>query len=81
MEIILSFFKSMLGIGVDELSIQQILVRCIVIYIIGIALVRFGKKRFIGKMSAFDTILAIIIGSLLSRAITETDLLLQILAA
>jgi len=81
MEPLISFGKSILGIGVDELSTLQILARCLAIYIIGIALVRMGNKRFIGKMTAFDTIIAIIIGSLLSRAITETDLFLKILAA
>ncbi len=65
----------------NELSVVQILVRCILIYIIGIALVRIGKKRFLGKIAAFDTILAIILGSLLSRAITDTDYFLKILAA
>lgn len=81
MENLLSFFKSILGIGVEELSTLHILVRCLVVYILGIALVRLGNKRFIGKMSAFDIILAIIIGSLLSRSITEKDLFLEILAA
>lgn len=80
MENVLSFLKSLLGIGVDEISILQILVRCVVIYVLGIALVRIGKKRFIGKIAAFDTIVAIMIGSLLSRAITETDMFLKIVA-
>lgn len=81
METIVSFFNSALGIEAEELSTLQILARCIVIYIIGIALVRIGKKRFIGKMTAFDMIIAIIIGSLLSRAITNAGLFLEILAA
>lgn len=73
--------KSILGLGVDELNLWQLLARCLVIYVLGIMLVRFGKKRFLGKMSAFDTILAIIIGSLLSRAITDADMFLEMLAA
>lgn len=81
MESIVQFLKNFLGIGADELTVLHILIRCIVIYIVGIILVRIGNKRFIGKMTAFDTILAIIIGSLLSRAITDADLLLEILAA
>lgn len=70
-----------MGIGVEELSAWQILARCVVIYIIGIALVRIGKKLFLGKIAAFDTILAIIIGSLLSRAITDTDCFIGILVS
>lgn len=80
MEEIVSFLKSMFGID-DHLSILQVLLRSFVIYITGIALVRFGKKRFIGKMSAFDMIIAIILGSLLSRAITNSDEFVEILAA
>lgn len=81
MQSLLDVLKSLVGIGADELSVFQILVRCVLIYVIGIALVRMGKKRFLGKIAAFDTVLAIIIGSLLSRAITDTNYFLKILAA
>ncbi len=81
MDALLIYFKTLLGLETDQLSIWQILVRGVMIYIIGIALVRIGKKRFLGKIAAFDTILAIIIGSLLSRTLTETDYFLEILAA
>ena len=78
---VFSTMDSIFGTDGDTLSIFQILARCIVIYILGIALVRLGKKRFLGKIAAFDTILAIIIGSLLSRAITDPDYFLEILVA
>lgn len=81
METITSLFENTLGLNTEELSTLHILARCIFIYIIGIALVRLGNKRFVGKMSAFDFILAIIIGSLLSRAITSTDHFFSLLAA
>lgn len=78
---IISLFNTAFGTGADDLSIWQILARTTLIFIFGIALVRIGKKRFLGKIAAFDTILAIIIGSLLSRAVTDTDYFLEILAA
>lgn len=81
METYLEMFKNLVGIEVKVLSISQILVRCMLVYILGIVLVRMGKKRFLGKIAAFDTVLAIIIGSLLSRAITDTDYFLKIIAA
>lgn len=81
MQSLIELLRNLVGIGDDELSVFQILVRCILIYIVGIALVRIGKKRFLGKIAAFDTILAIIIGSLLSRAITDSDYFLKLLAA
>lgn len=78
---ILSFFESLFGIGADELKIMHVLSRTVVIYLVGIVLVRIGNTRFVGKMTAFDFILAIIIGSLLSRAITRADLFLKIISA
>lgn len=78
---VVKFYEAAIGAGAETLSIFQILVRSLIIYIIGIALVRIGKKRFLGKFTAFDTILAIIIGSLLSRAITEADYFSELLAA
>ncbi len=81
METFFSLLKEILGLDTDTLTMYQIAARCVVIYIIGIALVRFGKKRFLGKIAAFDTILAIIIGSLLSKTVTDTDYFLEILGA
>ena len=79
MEEILSFLDSIFGIEADKLKTVHVLSRTVVIYIVGIALVRIGSKRFVGKMTAFDFILAIIIGSLLSRAITRSDLFLKLI--
>lgn len=79
MEALISFADSVFGVTADEISTHHILSRSVVIYIIGIALVRLGNKRFVGKMTAFDFIIAIIIGSLLSRAITEIELFLKVI--
>lgn len=81
MEEILTFFDSIFGIEADKLKTIHVLSRTAVIYIVGIALVRIGNKRFVGKMTAFDFILAIIIGSLLSRAITRSDLFFKLILA
>lgn len=53
----------------EQLTIVQGVVRALLIYIVLIAVVRFGKKRFLGRATAFDVILVIIIGSTASRAI------------
>lgn len=81
MEDLLSFLDSLFGIEADELNTIHVLSRTVVIYMVGIALVRIGNKRFVGKMTAFDFILAIIIGSLLSRSITRADLFLKVIPA
>lgn len=62
--------SDVLGLGVDNLSIWQIGLRGFIIYVTAILLVKIGEKRFMGKNTAFDMILGIILGSVLSRAIT-----------
>lgn len=81
MEGLLSFLIELFGIGTDELVLTQVLARAVTVFIFGIILVRIGKKRFIGKMSAFDMIIAVVLGSMLSRSITRNDLFLEMLAA
>lgn len=43
--------------------------RAIIIYIAALVMVRIGQKRFLGRNTAFDLILGIILGSVVSRAI------------
>lgn len=55
--------------GVNTLSPLQVAARAFLIYATAIILVRAGESRFMGKNTAFDVILGIILGSVLSRAI------------
>lgn len=64
-----SGINGILGLDVDSLTIWQMSLRAIFVYIAGLAMIRVGEKRFIGKSSAFDVLLSIIVGSVLSRAI------------
>ncbi|HEY3474473.1 MAG TPA: YetF domain-containing protein [Anaerolineales bacterium] len=59
-----------LGLGNEELTIWQVGVRAVIIYVTAIVFVKIGEKRFMGKNTAFDMILGIILGSVLSRAVT-----------
>jgi uncharacterized membrane protein YcaP (DUF421 family) len=70
-----------LGLDADNLSVWQMGFRAVLVYVIGIALVRIGEKRFIGKFAAFDVIMGIMIGSILSRAITTAPDFFPTLAA
>ena len=56
----------------EQLSVLQVCDRAIVVFIVLIAYVRIGKKRFLGAATAFDAILVIMIGSIASRAISGT---------
>lgn len=75
METASAILEAALGLSAtkaEELNTLQVCVRAVVVFIILIAFVRFGKKRFLGKATAFDAILVIMIGSIASRAISGT---------
>ena len=63
---------ALLGLGTDgdELGVVQMGLRAVVVYVVTVAIVRLAKKRFMGRASAFDVILGIMLGSVVSRAIT-----------
>jgi uncharacterized membrane protein YcaP (DUF421 family) len=61
--------KWIIGLDVEDLNILQMGLRAVIIYLSALLIVRIGDKRFLGKTTAFDFILGIIIGSVLSRAI------------
>jgi len=56
----------------EELTAAEVCVRAAVVYLLLIGYARFGKKRFLGRATAFDAILVIVIGSIASRAISGT---------
>ncbi len=70
-----------LGLDADNLSLWQMMLRALVVYVVAVALVRVGEKRFLGKNTAFDVILAIMFGSVVSRAITSASDFFPTLAA
>jgi uncharacterized membrane protein YcaP (DUF421 family) len=45
--------------------------RAVVVYALTLVLVRLGSRRLLAKPSAFDVIVAIMLGSIMSRAITS----------
>jgi uncharacterized membrane protein YcaP (DUF421 family) len=73
--------ESLLGVAAEELSPGQMAVRAVLTFVITVAIVRLGNKRLFGKGTAFDLVVAIMIGSVMSRAITNaSDLLATWLA-
>jgi uncharacterized membrane protein YcaP (DUF421 family) len=72
MDIAYPWLDTLLGLHASrasELSVAQTCARAFIVYLVLIAYVRFGKKRFLGEATAFDAILVIVIGSLASRGI------------
>lgn len=72
-----------LGIGMDPKTFNtlQVSLRAIVIYLGGLAILRIGENRFLGKFTAFDIILGFVLGGILSRAINGSGSLFPTLIA
>jgi uncharacterized membrane protein YcaP (DUF421 family) len=56
-------------------------VRAIIVYAVTLIIIRLGSKRLMGKATAFDVIVGIMIGSVMSRGINASEGLLPTLAA
>ncbi|HXM71289.1 MAG TPA: YetF domain-containing protein [Thermoanaerobaculia bacterium] len=56
-----------------DFTMQQVILRAAVTYLVGLAILRLGRSRFLARESAFDVVLAFILGSVLSRAINGTS--------
>lgn len=78
---VLEVLRELIGLGAEELHWGQMALRALVIYVTAILLVRLGQKRFLGRNTAFDVILGIILGSVLSRGITGNAPLVPTIAA
>ena len=64
------FLRHLIGPDSDAINWWQMSIRGIIIFCFALLLVRAGDRRIFGKNSAFDIVLGIILGSILSRAIT-----------
>lgn len=64
------FFRTAIGLYEQDLTWWQMSVRAVVVFIVALIIVRVGNNRIFGKHTAFDIVLGIIYGSVLSRAIT-----------
>ena len=75
--------RLVLGLGADDrqITMAQMALRAVVVYAVTVVVVRLGKKRFMGQGTAFDVILGIMLGSIVSRAITGNAPFFPALAA
>lgn len=69
---VVEFFDILLGLGEEagDLDALEMGTRAVLIYVVTLTIVRVGKKRFMGRATAFDMIVGIVLGSIVSRAIT-----------
>jgi uncharacterized membrane protein YcaP (DUF421 family) len=65
-------FGRALGLELEgkELSAVHMALRAAVVFVLSIAMLKVGDKRFMGKNTALDVMLGIVFGSTVSRAIT-----------
>src|SRR4051812_36756344 len=75
--------RLLLGLGIDskEINALQMGLRAVIVYVATVLMVRLAKKRFMGRASAFDVILGIMLGSIVSRAVTGNAPFLPALVA
>lgn len=75
------FFDIAFGIHGEDLTWWQMSVRAVVVFFVALVILRIGNHRIFGKNSAFDIVLGIIYGSVLSRAITGNSPFIPTLVA
>ncbi|PWU08435.1 MAG: DUF421 domain-containing protein [Verrucomicrobia bacterium] len=74
----MSFYASLstllgLDLQAKELSLLQVSLRGIIVFLATLVMVRLGNKRFLAKMTAFDAILGFILASMLARAVNGSS--------
>ena len=76
----MTWIHSVFGQG-ENLTIFQMCMRALVIYIIAILYVRLSGKRAFGRISTFDNIIVITLGAMLSRAIVGISPFVHVVAS
>lgn len=77
----MSGFHELIGSDADTITWWQMVVRGILIFFYTLILVRFGGRRIFGKNTSFDIVLGVILGSIMSRALTANAQFFPTLAA
>jgi uncharacterized membrane protein YcaP (DUF421 family) len=68
---VLESLQHLIGPGLDsqELNTLQVTARSLIVFVAALIIIRCSARRFLARKTAFDMILAFILGSTLSRAI------------
>lgn len=59
-----------LSLRPQQLGFEQMAIRAALMYLLLLIIVRAAKKRFMGRATAFDVILSILVGAIAARALT-----------
>ena len=73
----------LLGLGRDvaDVNVTQMALRTVAVYAFALLIIRLGSKRFLSKASAFDMVVAVMFGSIMSRGINGSAPFLPTLAS
>ena len=66
---------------VEDINAIQMALRTIIVYAFTLALIRIGSQRFLSQATAFDVVIGIMLGSVMSRAINSSAPLFPTLVA
>jgi uncharacterized membrane protein YcaP (DUF421 family) len=71
---------ALLGHG-EELTPSQMALRALFFFILTLVLIRLGGVRIFGERSSFDTIIMIVMGSVIARGVVGASPILSVIAA
>lgn len=74
-------WDALLGISAESLTLGQTAIRTVLAFVVLTALLRLGDKRLMGRGSAFDLVVAFMIGSIMSFSITRPGSVIRIYLA
>src|SRR6056297_2175302 len=77
----LDWLTRLIGSDADTILWWQMAIRGVLIFFYTLMLVRFGGRRIFGKNTSFDIVLGVILGSIMSRALTANAQFLPTLVA
>src|SRR5690349_5878354 len=63
--------KELLGLNLEprDLTLLQVSLRAIIVFIVTLVMARVADKRFLAKLSAFDVILGFLMASMMARVV------------
>lgn len=67
-------FSTALGLGrvATDLTLTQVSLRAVIVFLVALAIIRLGDRRFLSQKTAFDAVLGFILASMLARAVNGT---------
>mgnify|MGYP000483509008 CR=1 FL=1 len=77
----MDLFHELVGRGSNGLLWWQMCVRALLVFLFAVLLFRFAPRRSFGRSTVFDIVLAVVLGSMLSRTLTGNAPLLPTFAA